>query len=130
MYGSPEQIKQLTGLTTDRLSDDMSDIELDAILNEWITHIGVEINTRLGEVIPIDDSRYKGIEAVALRTIAKLVTYALQNRTSGIVQVNEFTIKMLDASEVVKSLDRELKPYVKRTINLFHSGEEWENASN
>jgi hypothetical protein len=125
MYGTSEQVRELTGVTAKALGQNITDDQLTAIIETWLGHVAAEINNRLRETVLPADSRYKGIEAVALRTVAKLVGYAVQNRTTKVVQVGEFAIRVLDASDVTRELDRELRPYIKRRISIFHSGEKW-----
>ncbi|SDY71816.1 hypothetical protein [Thermoactinomyces sp. DSM 45892] len=123
MYGSSLLVRQLTGVqpTTFKVSDS----ELDAILVTWLVHISAEVDQRLGESVQPSDARWQGIESVVIRTVSKLVGYAVQSRTSKVVQVGEFAVKILNASDVVKDLDWELRPYQKRQLSLFHSGSEW-----
>jgi hypothetical protein len=130
MYGTPKQIRELTGIQASHFSKSMTEEELDAVLLQWINHIGTEIDVRLKETILNTDSRYIGTEAVALRTLSKLVGYAIQNRTTKVVQIGDFAIQLLNSSDVMKDLDKELRPYLKRKITVFLSSEEViENAS-
>lgn len=125
MYGTPEQVKGLTGVQPVSLAKGMTEEELNVVLTTWLEQLSVEIDTRLGETVSTADARYKGIEAVILRTIAKLVGYAVQNRTNKVVQVGEFAVRLLNASDVVRDLNQELKPYKKGKATLFLSSEEW-----
>lgn len=125
MYGTPEQVKDLTGVQPASLAKDMTDTELDSVLSTWLTQLSAEIDTRLGETISTTDARYQGIEAVILRTVAKLVGYAVQNRTNRVVQVGEFAVRLLNASDVIRDLNQELKPYKKGKATIFLSSEEW-----
>ena len=129
MYGMPKQIRELTGVQASHFSKNLTEEELDAILLQWINQITVEIDTRLKEGVPSNDPRYAGIEAVALRTLSKLVGYAIQNRTNKVVQIGEFAIQVLNASDVVKDLNWELKPYSKKKIAIFLSSEVIPDAS-
>jgi hypothetical protein len=124
MYGTPKQIRELTGVQASHFSKAMTDEELDAILLQWINQISIEIDTRLKETISNDDSRYGGLESVALRTLSKLVGYAIQNRTNKVVQIGEFAIQLLNASDVVRDLTWELKPYTKKKTTVFLSSDE------
>lgn len=124
MYGTPKQIRELTGIQASSFSKFMTEEELDAVLLQWINHISIEIDTRLKESVSNSDSRYVGVEAVALRTLSKLVGYAVQNRINKVVQIGEFAIQVLNASDVIKDLSWELKPYAKKKIAVFLSSEE------
>lgn len=123
MYGTPEQVKRLTGVQAASLAKGMTEEELDQALSVWLEQLSAEIDTRLGETVTDVDARYKGIEAVILRTIAKLVGYAVQNRTNKVVQVGEFAVRLLNASDVVRDLNQELKPYRKGKATIFLSSE-------
>jgi hypothetical protein len=124
MYGTPKQVRELTGIQASHFSKSMTEEELDAILLQWITHIGTEINVRLKETVSTGDSRYIGIEAVALRTLSKLVGYAIQNRTNKVVQIGDFAIQLLNSSDIIRDLDRDLRPYVNGKTTVFLSSEE------
>lgn len=125
MYGTPQQVRDLTGVQPSSLSKGMTEAELDVVLTIWLEQLSVEIDIRLKETIATTDARYKGIEAVILRTIAKLVGYAVQNRTNKVIQIGEFAVRLLNASDVVRDLNQELKPYKKGEATLFLSSEEW-----
>lgn len=123
MYGTPKDVIDLTGITPDSLGLDEQlnpQAALDSLLTVWIDRISIAINARLtqGRVLP-SDPNYKGIIDVSVRTVAKLVAVAVQQRTSPIVQVNEFAVNVINTTQVIKDLDEELKPYQKQSKTRF-----------
>jgi len=125
-YGTAQRVRDLTGVKPSDLGVDDTEA-LDALLSTWLDDITAEIDARIkGPVDPeAEPTRYKGVEAVAVRTAAKMVLYAVHSRATPIVQVGDFVVQMLNASEISRELDRELRPYLRRKITLFHSTEEW-----
>ena len=125
-YGTAQRVRELTGVKPSDLGvADMA--ALDNLISAWLADISAEIDARInGPVDPeAEPTRHAGVTAVAIRTTAKMVSYAIHSRSTPIVQVGDFAVQMLNSSEVSRELDRELQPYYRRKISLFHSGEEW-----
>lgn len=121
MYGTAEDVKRLTGITPERLGL-KDDEELDVLLDVWLRRITAAINARLtqGE-IKKDDPDYEGVVDVCVRTVAKLVAVAYQQRQSPIVQIEDFAVDILNTSQVTENLYQELRPYQKRRVSVFLS---------
>lgn len=124
MYGTAEDVKRLTGITPERLGL-KDDEELDVLLDVWLRRITVAINARLtqGE-IKKDDPDYEGVVDVCVRTVAKLVAVAYQQRQSPIVQIEDFAVDILNTSQVTENLYQELRPYQKRRVSVFLSSDD------
>lgn len=127
MYGTPQDVKYLTGITPEELGIDASvsinpDQTLNDILTTWLTRISSAINTRLvqGE-IDANDSKYDGVVDVCVRTVAKVVAVARQNKIAPIQQIGQFAIEIINTSDVIRNLSDELKPYQKRSVQFFTS---------
>lgn len=123
MYGTAQDIIDLTGITPQALGfEENQTTQLNTLLNTWLTRISAHIDLRLGDgAILQTDSKYPALVDVCLRTTAKLVAIALQQRTSPIVQINDFAISVLNTSAVIQDLDNELKPFQRRRVNFFNS---------
>lgn len=125
---TPTDIRQLTGVTAsdfDFPSESDPEKALDTLLSIWIERIASHVHTRLEREIQAEDDEYKAIQDVVIRTVAKVVSVALQQRTSPVVQISDFAISILNTSEVVKDLPKELRPFKKSSINVFSSLEEY-----
>ena len=125
MYGMPQDVKNLTGVNPSDLGlDELENPEqaLDELLGTWLNRITAAINVRLNAgQVTIKDPNYEGIVDVCVRTVAKLVAIAIQQRTSPIVQIGEFAVNILDTSKVTRDLEIELKPYQKKPVSFFSS---------
>jgi hypothetical protein len=130
MYGTPQDVIFLTGIKPDDLGfhdEAEPDKALYDLLTQWLDRIGVAIDIRLGEgTVRNTDSRYKGLIDVSVRTTAKMVTVAIQQRTNPIVQIGDFSVGAVDTTDVIRGLDTELKPYIRKArrsnrINFFSS---------
>lgn len=125
MYGTPQDVINLTGVSPSDLG--LDELEnpaqaLDELLGTWLNRITAAINVRLNAgQVTIKDPNYEGIVDVCVRTVAKLVAIAIQQRTSPIVQIGEFAVNILDTSKVTRDLEVELKPYQKKPITFFSS---------
>lgn len=118
-YGSIQQVKELTGVTYEKLALN-DEAELDNVLTTWLNWIAWEIDNRLKENIDPTDERYNGIEAVAVRFTGKIVNHAIANRTAHTVSLNETkALNYPDMNEIISGLDEELKPY---KIKSFYFG--------
>lgn len=129
---TPDDIQDLTGIRTEDFRfEQETDAEqaLNDLLTTWIDRIASHIHTRLKkELIPTDDE-YEAIQDIVVRTVAKIVAVAQQQRTSPIVQINDFAVTILNTSEVIKDLDKELKPFKTRRVSFFSSLGDYEEVS-
>lgn len=120
MYGTPQDVISLTGIKPEDLgleSNQDPDKALYDLLTQWMSRIATHINVRLGENQNVrqNDSRYNGLIDVNVRTTAKMVIHAQQMRTNQLVQVGDFNIQTIDSTDVVRGLDTELKPFIRKS---------------
>jgi hypothetical protein len=125
MYGIPQDIINLTGVTPAALGlDHQANPEqaLSDLLTTWLERISTQIDVRLIQgKVNSDFQYYNGIVDVAIRTVAKLVAVAQQQRLSPVVKIGEFATQILNTSQVIQDLSTELKPYQQRSVQMFSS---------
>lgn len=125
MYGTPEDVINLTGVTPNDLGldeKDSPDTALNELLETWLTRISSAIDVRLTqESIDEDSDYYAGIVDVSVRTVAKLVAVGRQQRLSPVVQIGEFAVNIINTTQVIRDLEIELKPYQKRSFTFYSS---------
>ena len=125
MYGTPQDVINLTGVKPSDLGlDELENPEqaLTELLGTWMNRITAAINVRLNSgQVTVKDPNYEGIVDVCVRTVAKLVAIAVQQRTSPVVQIGDFAVNILNTSQVTKDLEAELKPYQKKPVSFFSS---------
>lgn len=123
---TPQDIKKMTGVSSNDLpfdSEEGSDQEelFNDLLKEWIEAVGSHVKIRVKREFTKEDEEYEAIRDIVIRTVAKLVAVAVQQRTSPIVQISDFAISVLNTSDVTNDLDKELKPFKKRRVSVFSS---------
>lgn len=125
-----QDVIDLTGTSVDDYNFNSEDTEkeLKKLLEIWIERIASHIHTRIGKEVAEDDSDFLAIQDIVIRTVAKLVAVAQQQRTSPIVQLNDFAISVLNTSDVTKDLAKELRPFQKGGISIFSSIESYEGG--
>lgn len=113
---TPKDIKSLTGIkASDFNFVDVEDEDkaLDELLGKWIERIASHIYVRLQRKVSVEDSEFYAIQDVLIRTVANLVAIAQQQRSSPVIQIDDFAVNILNTSEVTKDLDDELKPFTR-----------------
>ncbi|MGP4041900.1 hypothetical protein ACTWP4_18660 [Gracilibacillus sp. D59] len=127
-----DDIKKNTGIASGDLP-----LEIDAgstttqeelfndLLKTWIKSVGSHVKTRVKREFSSTDEEYEAIRDIVIRTVAKLVAVAVQQRSSPIVQINEFAVSVLNTSDVIKDLPKELKHFKQRRVSVFSSLEEY-----
>lgn len=130
-----DDIRNLTGINaSDFLFTDVEDENkaLDELLEGWIKRIASHIYVRIERKVDVEDEEFLAIQDVLVRTVANLVAVAQQQRTSPVVQIDNFAINILNTSEVTKELDKELKPFIRYKkggssgwVSVFSSLEEF-----
>ena len=125
---TPKDVRDLTGVQATDFHFESDDIqkELDNLLKEWITRIESHMETRLKRTFVKDDIEYHAIRDILIRTVAKVVAVAQQQRATPIVQISDFAVSILNTSEVIKDLRTELKPFLKRRVSVFSSLDNFE----
>lgn len=122
-------IKDLTGVSTDDFYlEDKDDPEgyLDRMLEKWIEQIGSHVHTRVKKTFGEDDTEYLAMVDIIERTVAKMVGTAQQQRSSPIIQMDDYTVDVINTSDVIKDLKKELRPFRKRRVSIFSSLDEYE----
>jgi hypothetical protein len=128
---TPKDIKRLTGIqVADFMFENESDptVALDELLSTWIEQISSHVEARLHHSISVEDTEYQAIQDVVVRTVAKVVAVAQQQRSSPVIQINDFAVSILNTSEVTKDLDKELKPFQHRKVSFFSSLGDYEGV--
>ncbi|WP_227456677.1 hypothetical protein [Geobacillus sp. C56-T3] len=101
---------------------------LDDLLSTWIERIASHIHARLKRTVLETDDDYLAIQDVLLRTVAKVVAVAQQQRSSPIIQIDDFAVSILNTSDVTKDLGTELRPFMKQSIDVFLSSDDFVEA--
>lgn len=126
----PEDIRDLTGVNADDFGFESENPEakLDELLSKWIEGIASHVHVRVGREFEKSDKEYPAIRDIIVRTVAKLVSVAMHQRTSPVVQLDEFAISILNTAEVTKDLDEEVKPFkeTKARFKIFSSADKFE----
>lgn len=111
---SAEDIKRLTGISAedfDFQGEEDGEKALKKLLETWIERIASHIYVRINRKVDVQDGEFLAVQDVLIRTVANLVAVAQQQRTSPVIQIDNFAINILNTSEVTKDLDEELKPF-------------------
>lgn len=111
-----QDIKDLTGITAsdfDFVNEEDQEKALNKLLEKWIERIASHIYVRIDRTVSVEDGEFLAIQDVLIRTVANLVAIAQQQRSSPVIQIDNFAVNILNTAEVVKDLDRELKPFIK-----------------
>ncbi|OQP08932.1 hypothetical protein B1691_12925 [Geobacillus sp. 47C-IIb] len=120
---TPQDVRDLTGVSADHFGfpPDTDDPEkkLDGLLSTWIERIASHIHARLKRTVLEADDDYLAIQDILVRTVAKVVAVAQQQRASPIIQINDFAVSILNTSDVTKDLEAELRPYTRQKIDVF-----------
>lgn len=126
-YGSVSRVKEITGVEPADLglqdSDSPGD-DLNQTLKEWLKEITSRIDATLpqGHVDSQEDIR-NGIDGVANRKCSDLVAYSRYQRSSPVVQVDEFTMQVINSSDVLDGIDDDLDPYKQHESTPDGSGD-------
>lgn len=111
-----QDIKDLTGITASDfnfVNEEDQEKALNKLLEKWIERIASHIYVRIDRTVSVEDGEFLAIQDVLIRTVANLVAIAQQQRSSPVIQIDNFAVNILNTAEVVKDLDRELKPFIK-----------------
>lgn len=101
-------IKRLTGITPDdfQFQDGDPSEKLDELLYEWIEGIASHVHVRLGRTVKQDEEGYLAIKDIIVRTVAKVVAVAQQQRSSPIIQTGDFVVSVLNTAEVTNDIKK------------------------
>jgi len=128
---TPQDVRNLTGVSAEYFRfPNATDPEaaLDDLLSTWIERIASHIHARLKRTVLETDDDYLAIQDVLVRTVAKVVAVAQQQRSSPIIQIDDFAVSILNTSEVTKDLGTELRPFMRRSIDVFLSSDDYVEA--
>lgn len=111
-----KDIRELTGISEQDftfINEEEPEKALDKILEKWIERIASHIYVRIDRQVNVDDGEFLAIQDVLVRTVANLVAIAQQQRSSPVIQIDNFAVNILNTSEVTENLDKELEPFMR-----------------
>lgn len=111
-----KDIQDLTGINASDfnfVNEDDQQKALEKILEKWIERIASHIYVRIDRKVSVEDGEFLAIQDVLIRTVANLVAIAQQQRSTPVIQIDNFAVNILNTSEVTKDLDEELKPFIR-----------------
>lgn len=111
-----QDIKDLTGITASDfnfINEEDQEEALNKLLEKWIERIASHIYVRIDRTVSVEDGEFLAIQDVLIRTVANLVAIAQQQRSSPVIQIDNFAVNILNTAEVTKDLDHELKPFIR-----------------
>src|SRR5699024_9457105 len=124
MYGDIDMVKDMTG-GEPGLCDFATAEELDDMINGLLESATVAIDARLKGSIKEEDPYFIAIRDIANRLVSKLIFYAKSNRRAQIIKYDENDITvLLNTTDFFDDLKRELAPFQKTKIKIFHSAGE------
>lgn len=130
----PKDIIKQSGINPEDLGlddKDNSDDALEDLIKVWIEQVESHIYVRLDYEIKKDDKGYEAIKGILTGNVMNMVTFALQQRRSRIIQLGDYAVDIIDASEVTKNLDKQLKPFQKAgeklRMSVFLSSKDYED---
>lgn len=110
----PEDVIKQTGISAQNLDldeKDSPDEELENLVQIWIEQMESHIYTRLDFQIKENDKEFHAIQGILTGAVMNMITYALQQRTAPIIQLGDYAVDIIQASEVTKNLDDQLAPF-------------------
>lgn len=140
----PEDVIQEAGLRPDDLGlddKDKPDEVLQELVKTWIEQMESHIYVRLDYQLDEKDKGYAAIKGILTGNVMNIITYALQQRTSPIIQLGDYAVDIINASQVTKDLDEELEPFQdpnkresnkgkdKSRISVFWSTQDYEGET-
>lgn len=124
MYGDIDMVKDMTGVEPG-LFDFETEKELNDMIKRLLESATVAIDARLKGSIKEDDPYFIAISDIANRLVSKLIFYAKSNRRAQIIKYDENDITvLLNTTDFFDDLKRELAPFQKTKIKIFHSAGE------
>lgn len=131
-----QDIKDLTGITASDfnfVNEEDQEEALNKLLEKWIERIASHIYVRIDRTVSVEDGEFLAIQDVLIRTVANLVAIAQQQRSSPVIQIDNFAVNILNTAEVTENLDKELKPFIRYKkgggsgwVSVFSSLDEYE----
>jgi len=131
-----KDIQDLTGINASDfnfVNEEDQQKALEKLLEKWIERIASHIYVRIDRKVSVEDGEFLAIQDVLIRTVANLVAIAQQQRSSPVIQIDNFAVNILNTAEVTKDLDKELKPFIRYKqggtsgwVSVFSSLDEYE----
>src|SRR5690625_864246 len=131
-----KDIQDLTGINASDfnfVNEEDQQKALEKLLEKWIERIASHIYVRIDRKVSVEDGEFLAIQDVLIRTVANLVAIAQQQRSSPVIQIDNFAVNILNTAEVTKDLDKELKPFIRYKqggtsgwVSVFSSIDEYE----
>lgn len=111
MYSSAADVIGYTGVTPDDLNL-ANDVELTNAIDGWLTQVTDLINEDRGRDFAADGAEVPpGIHNIAMRACANMVMLAMQRRQSGVVQVSDYSVRMVQDTVFSKAIREDLAMY-------------------
>ena len=111
-----KKVTDLTGINASDfnfVNEEDQQKALEKLLEKWIERIASHIYVRIDRKVSVEDGEFLAIQDVLIRTVANLVAIAQQQRSSPVIQIDNFAVNILNTAEVTKDLDKELKPFIR-----------------
>ena len=112
-YSTTTEVKNYTGVKPKDLGFEENDTAgLDALLVTWLEQIKDIIDKDRNRDYTVEGTVPKGIVNIALRMAANQVANAMIMRDSPIIQVNEFTLRVVDKDKILtEAIEKDLLRY-------------------
>ncbi len=113
-YSSAEDVMQYTGVKPQDLGLD-DELKLKEVIEKWLIQIKDIIDRDRNRDFHKEDGGVPpGIDHIAMRVCANVVAQASFRRESTIVQVDDYTIQMVDDRVFTTSIRDDLKRYPRK----------------
>lgn len=124
MYGTPDQVKQMTGVKPDDFKNIVDETALNAMLTTWLEWISGAIDTKLIQgAIAADDPKYPMVELIAVTRCAKMVNKARKYQVDDMATSDEIVKAMMRDESILEGLSKELAPLQSHRVSVFMAGD-------
>ncbi len=119
MYGSVEQVKELTGLRDNHLGLE-DEAALDAAITTWLEAATDYIKQSRGRAFEEETGGVPdGINLIANRIAANVGMMCVMRRQTPVVRVDEFAIRMADPQVLTEDIIHDLSLYGRKLKAFF-----------
>ena len=117
MWISVDNVIAFHGLKPQHLNLDKTDnTGLESIVSDWILQAEDLINIYTNRHYT-DETVRPAVQNICLRLTSNMVKLAIQNRDTGIIKVNDWTIQTVPSDIFTDDLKMDLKPFIKDSSN-------------
>ena len=117
-YCTSDEIKQFTGVKPMNLGLNVDDtIGLDKILDEWIRQAEGLINSYINRTYD-DENVPPAVKNVCIRITANMVALSQGRKETPIVNVNDWSVNIIDMDIFNRRLKEDLVPFIKEHSNI------------